>query len=175
MPKGLGSSGRPSGCVPRPAGQQLGGVSSAHLQAQHIRRVTLLTLQPVHARTSLWMSSTMSLVPIPLSAPDVTYGALESPLAPRHRPTPQGHGGVWGSAGAGRANREGDTVEVMDTNKPGAGLTGLPGKPISPFIPARPGGPWKEEKMRMRMPSMGAPPLPRIIPIPPCGIQGGGW
>lgn len=82
----------------------------------------------------------MSLVPVPLPAPDVTSGALESPLRAQHRPTPQGHGGVWGSAGAGCANGEG-----MDTNKPGAGLTGLPGKPISPFIPARPGGPWKEE------------------------------
>lgn len=86
MRKGMGCLGRPSGCV------QLGGHSSAHPQAQHVCRVTLLALQPVHARTSLRMSSTVSLIPVPLPAPGVTSGAPESLPRAQHRPIPRGVG-----------------------------------------------------------------------------------
>lgn len=122
----------------------------------------------------------MSVVPRPPASPrchircsGVSSDTLASPPAPRHRPIPQGHGRARGSAGAGRANGEGDAAEAMagDTNKPGAGLTGLPGKPISPFIPGRPGGPWNGQKTRMRVLSVGAPPLPGGIPMPPLGHE----
>lgn len=69
-------------CAP-PAGPAAGGLS-AHPQAQHVRGVALLALQPVHAGTSLRMSSAMSLVPVPLPAPGVTAGALESARTPWH-------------------------------------------------------------------------------------------
>lgn len=62
--------------VPQSAGPAVqGGCSSAHPQAQYaadIRGVTLLTLQPIHAGTSLWMSSTDEPHPQPPANPRVT-------------------------------------------------------------------------------------------------------
>lgn len=142
--KGFGSPERSSVCVPICWASSLGGgPESTHPQAQDtadIRRVTLLTLQPVHAGTSLWMSSTDKPRPCPPTSSKVT---------PQHHPTP-GHCRdmtgfeVWWVQDV--QTEWGNTDEeamAKGTNKPGVGLTGLPGKPISPFIPALPGGPWK--------------------------------
>jgi len=180
-PKGIGSPGSPSVCVPPSAGLAArGGHGSAHPQAQDttdIGGVTLLALQPVHAGTSLWMSSRDEPRPCPPTSSRVTPWQH-----PWHHPTPRHHTdtmrfGVrwvrdvrtgWGDA-AEEAMAEG-------TNKPGAGLTGLPGKPISPFIPALPWGPWRGEKMRMGVAqSRGTPrpPLPPISPVPLHGLRGG--
>lgn len=144
LPKDLGPQRDPQ-CVSPSAGPAAwgGGPESTHPQAQDtadIRRVTLLTLQPVHAGTSLWMSSTDKPRPCPPTSSKVTS---------QHHPTP-GHCRdmtgfeVWWVQDVQTEWGNTDEEAMAErTNKPGVGLTGLPGKPISPFIPALPGGPWK--------------------------------
>ena len=170
------------GVCPRPCWASSPGRdrSSTHPQGQHatdIHGVTLLALQPVHAGTSLWMSSTDESRPHPPANQGVTSDALASRPTPRHRlrhpdvipPLGDtiGFGVQWVQdvqTGWGDAVEE---AMAEATNRPGAGLTGLPGKPISPFIPARPWGPWRGEKMRMRVFRAGA------TPVPSHGIRGG--